>query len=143
MSIVDVLGWVAAALVVTTFYLKTMIPLRWVAIASNVAFAAYGLMAGAHPIVALHMLLLPLNAARLYQMRLLIRRVKRAARGTLSLDMLVPYMKVRRVPGGTRLFEKGDHSDEVFLVLSGRVRIEGKDAFVKTGQLVGEMGIFT
>ncbi len=143
MNAIDVLGLFAGALVLATFYLKTMIPLRVVAIASNLAFAAYGMLAGAIPIVVLHCLLLPLNALRLYQMRTLIRRVKRAARGDLSLDMMVPYMNLRTLAAGTRLFARGDYADEVFLVMKGRVRIEGKGALVKPGQLVGEMGLFS
>lgn len=140
---VDVLGLGAGALVLTTFYLKTMIPLRAVAIASNIAFAAYGVVANAWPILILHALLLPLNVLRLRQMRVLIARVKKAARGDLSLDMMVPYMNLRSVPAGTRLFSRGDHADEVFLVMKGRVRIEGKGVLVKPGQLVGEMGLFS
>lgn len=143
MNAIDLLGLAAGALVLATFYLKTMIPLRVVAIASNVAFASYGILADAMPIVALHVLLLPLNMLRLYQMRVLIARVKRAARGDLSLDMVVPYMNLRTFPAGTRLFSRGDPAEEVFLVMRGRVRIESKGVLVKPGQLVGEMGLFS
>jgi CRP-like cAMP-binding protein len=143
MNAIDLLGLGAGALVLATFYLKTMIPLRVVAIASNIAFACYGILADAMPIVILHALLLPLNALRLQQMRVLIARVKRASRGDLSLDMMVPYMNLRQCPAGTRLFSKGDLAEEVFLVMKGRVRIEGKGVLVKPGQLVGEMGLFS
>jgi hypothetical protein len=143
LNLVDLIGWGAGALVLTSFYLKTMIPLRTVAIVSNVAFAGYGLMAGALPIVVLHCLLLPLNVLRLVQMRALIRRVKRASRGNLSMDMLVPYMQVRSVPAGSTLFGKGDYAEEVFLILKGRVRIVGAGVIVKPGQLIGEMGLFS
>lgn len=143
MNTVELLGWGAGALVLTSFYLKTMIPLRSVAIASNVAFAGYGLMAGALPIVVLHCVLLPLNVVRLLQMRSLIRRVKRASRGNLSMDMLVPYMSVRTLAAGTKLFDRGDYAEEVFLILKGRVRIVGAGVIVKPGQLIGEMGLFS
>jgi hypothetical protein len=143
LNFVDLLGWGAGALVLTSFYLKTMIPLRTVAIASNVAFAGYGLMSGAMPIVVLHCLLLPLNILRLTQMRALVRRVKRASRGNLSMDMLVPYMNMRTAPAGTKLFERGDYAEEVFLILKGRVRIVGAGVIVKPGQLIGEMGLFS
>lgn len=142
MSTVDVFGWIAGALVLATFCLRTMIPLRGVAIASNIAFVAYGVMASTLPIVVLHLALLPMNLLRLQEMRSLITRVKRASRGTLCLDMLVPYMELRQVPAGTTLFKKGDHAEEIYLILEGRVRIAGKNALVKTGQLVGEMGMF-
>jgi len=143
LNTVELLGWGAGALVLTSFYLKTMIPLRTVAIASNVAFAGYGLMAGALPIVVLHCVLLPLNVARLLQMRALIRRVKRASRGNLSMDMLVPYMNIRTLAAGSKLFDRGDYAEEVFLILKGRVRIVGAGVIVKPGQLIGEMGLFS
>ena len=142
MTTVDFIGWMASGLVLAAFYLKTMIPLRCVAIVSNVAFIGYGLMAGTVPIVVLHLLLLPMNVVRLHEMRSLIRRVKHASRGNVSFDMLVPYMEVRRFHGGTKLFEKGDYAEAMYLVLKGRVRIVEKAVFVKTGELVGEMGIF-
>ena len=137
------MGWVASALVLATFYLKTMIPLRIVAIASNLVFLGYGFSAGLIPIVVLHALLLPLNLFRLREMQTLIRRVRRSSRGDLSLDMIVPYMSVQTLSAGTKLFEKGDYSDQVFLILKGRVRIVGIGVIVKAGQLVGEMGLFS
>jgi hypothetical protein len=143
MTAVDILGWGAGALVLLTFYLNTMIPLRVVAIISNIAFAGYALLADTTPILVLHCLLLPLNVLRLWQMHMLIRRVKRASRGNLSLDMLVPYMQVRTVPAGSTLFGQGDYAEEVFLILKGRVRIVGAGVLVKPGQLIGEMGLFT
>lgn len=46
MQTVSILGWVAAGLVLTNFYLKTMLALRMVTIASNLAFISYGALAG-------------------------------------------------------------------------------------------------
>ena len=143
MNSIDLLGWCAAFLVLACFYLKTMVGLRLVAIVSNLAFAGYGMLADATPVLVLHCLLLPLNLVRLFQMRTLVRRVKRASRGDLSMDMLLPYMSLCTVPAGTKLFEPGDHAEKVFLVLKGRVRILGLDVLVKPGQLIGEMGLFS
>ena len=72
-SAIDIIGYVAGALVLTTFYLKTMIRLRTVAIFSNIAFITYGSLTGAVPILVLHLLLLPLNTIRLLQMKALIK----------------------------------------------------------------------
>ncbi len=63
----DVCGYVASALVLTAFYMKDMIPLRLVALASNLAFIAYGLALGITPIWLLHALLVPLNGYRLLE----------------------------------------------------------------------------
>lgn len=63
----DLLGYAAAALVLITFVAQSMRALRAIAIASNVAFIAYALVAALPPVLVLHLLLLPLNAWRLWQ----------------------------------------------------------------------------
>ena len=68
MSPGDLCGYVAAALVLLTFSLRSMRALRAVAIASNVAFIAYGVAAQLTPIVLLHAVLLPLNLWRLCEL---------------------------------------------------------------------------
>jgi CRP/FNR family transcriptional regulator, cyclic AMP receptor protein len=65
----DWLGWAASALVLATFCMRGMVALRLTAIASNLAFIAYGASAGIDPVLMLHVLLLPLNALRLAQER--------------------------------------------------------------------------
>ncbi|MFZ2004972.1 MAG: hypothetical protein WAV02_07780 [Stellaceae bacterium] len=62
---VTFLGWTAAALVLATFCCRRMVTLRMVAIASNLAFVGYGGLAHLWPILALHVLMLPLNSWRL------------------------------------------------------------------------------
>lgn len=66
----DLDGYVASALVLVTFSMRSMRALRVVAIASNVAFIFYALVADLHPILVLHATLLPLNIVRLAQTEL-------------------------------------------------------------------------
>ncbi len=61
------LGYLASALVLTAFWMRAMLPLRAIAIASNVAFISYGLQTGIMPVLLLHLLLLPMNLIRLAQ----------------------------------------------------------------------------
>jgi len=68
-AVVEGIGFAAAGLVLTTFYMRSMIALRWVAIASNLAFIAYGYLDNLPPVLLLHLLLLPLNIFRLAQLR--------------------------------------------------------------------------
>jgi hypothetical protein len=63
----DVCGYVASGLVLAAFYMKDLVPLRIVALASNLAFIAYGLALGLTPIWVLHVLLVPLNGWRLLE----------------------------------------------------------------------------
>jgi hypothetical protein len=66
----DTCGYLASTLVLTTFSMKSMRGLRISAIASNIAFITYALMAGLLPILILHSILLPLNIVRLVQIEL-------------------------------------------------------------------------
>jgi hypothetical protein len=69
LSLTNEVGFAAAGLVLATFCMRSMKPLRWVAIASNVAFIAYGYLGGLAPVLLLHALLLPVNVYRLAQLR--------------------------------------------------------------------------
>jgi len=68
LSVVDGIGFGAAGLVLATFCMGSMNALRWVAIASNVAFIAYGYLGHLAPVLLLHALLLPVNIYRLAQL---------------------------------------------------------------------------
>ena len=67
MTVWDGIGYLASGLVLLAFYMKAMVPLRIVALGSNLAFMAYGLGLGLKPVLVLHALLLPLNGLRLWQ----------------------------------------------------------------------------
>ena len=67
MTAVDGLGFLAAGLVLLTFCMKRLVPLRAIAITSNLAFILYGYRAGIQPILVLHLVLLPVNLIRLLQ----------------------------------------------------------------------------
>ena len=139
---VEGIGYLASLLVFCTFYMKTMIPLRYVAIASNVVFMTYGLTGRIYPVFVLHAVLLPLNLRRLQQMRALIRRVREASRGDLSVEWLLPLMTRQKLEAGHVLFRKGDPASSMYLVLEGTVRITEIDVALGPGTLVGEMGVF-
>jgi CRP/FNR family transcriptional regulator, cyclic AMP receptor protein len=63
----DLIGYGAATLVLLTFLMRGMIPLRLLGLTSNVAFVAYAAAAGLMPILLLHTLLVPINIYRLQQ----------------------------------------------------------------------------
>jgi CRP/FNR family cyclic AMP-dependent transcriptional regulator len=65
MSTVEAIGYLASALVLATFCMRDMVALRCTAIASNLAFIAYGALADLGPVLVLHLLLLPVNVWRL------------------------------------------------------------------------------
>jgi CRP/FNR family transcriptional regulator, cyclic AMP receptor protein len=67
MNLWDAIGYLASTLVLIVFGMKSIIPLRVVAVCSNLVFIAYGLDLGLAPVWALHTLLLPMNAWRLLE----------------------------------------------------------------------------
>jgi CRP/FNR family cyclic AMP-dependent transcriptional regulator len=139
---VEGIGYLASLLVFSTFYMKTMLPLRGVAIASNVAFIAYGLAGGIYPVFVLHVLLLPLNCLRLHQMRRLIRKVREASRGEMAAEWLIPLMTRRNLAKGDVLFRKGDAGNSMHLILAGSIRIAELGVVLGPGAFLGEMGVF-
>ena len=143
---VDILGWLASGLVLATFSLRRMIPLRMIAIASNVAFLAYGLADQLIPIAALHGILLPINAFRLVQLQRLVARTRRAARElgpSFSLEQVAHLLRPVRFRKGTMLIQKGDLADRLYVILDGQVRVVGSDISIGSGEVVGEFGLFS
>jgi CRP/FNR family transcriptional regulator, cyclic AMP receptor protein len=64
----DAIGYLAATLVLATFWMRSMSSLRYVAIASNLAFITYGYFGDLMPVLLLHILLLPVNILRLTEL---------------------------------------------------------------------------
>ena len=142
-TITIVLGFIAGALYITSHYMKTMVPLRICEIASNALFVIYGAMYPSWPTLALYGILVPLNSLRLYEMLTLVRKVRSAAQGDLSMDWLKPFMHKHSYKKGDVLFHKDDHAEEMFYIVSGTCRIKQLGIDLHPGQLVGEMGFLT
>ena len=142
-SIADMVGYAAALLVFITFYMKTMVPLRVLGIASNLFFIAYGYLAAAYPPLLLHLLLLPLNALRLREMLRLARLVERASDSDLDIAWLSSQVASRRVRRGDFLFHKGDAADRMFFVITGKFRLMETGIEIGAGSIAGELGLLS
>jgi hypothetical protein len=141
-------AWIAAFLVFSSFFMKTMIPLRIVAIVSNTAFISYallglryGIFGQVYPILVLHSCLLPLNVLRLRQLTRLTRAVHRATDEDV-LQSLIPYMQTEVHPRGTVLFRQGDPADQLYMIQEGRVHFPEIDKRIGAGEVFGEVGLF-
>jgi hypothetical protein len=142
MSLVDVLGYVASAAVLATFCMSTMIPLRIMALGSNVLFMAYGYFDHLYPVFILHAILLPVNALRLIQFQRLIRDIRDAHREDLSVQSLLPFMTRQNGSAGEILFRKGDKADRLYYLMDGELEIPDFNKVLKSGAVVGEIGVF-
>ncbi len=143
MNPTELLGYAAALLVLLTFSMKTMVPLRVAGIFSNLFFIAYAYLSGAHPILILHAVLLPLNLLRLAQILTLLRKVEDASRaaGEADLEWMQMISKDRVVRTGEILFTRGDVADSMFFVLAGTFRIKELSLEIGSGEIVGELGL--
>lgn len=61
----NLLGYAASCAVLATFLMRAMVPLRLVAILSNVLFLLFGYVQHIYPVFFLHVALLPINTWRL------------------------------------------------------------------------------
>ncbi len=134
-------GYVGALLIVASFIVRTMIPLRALSAGSNICIILYAYLDGQYPTLALNAALLPLNMLRMAQMIKLVRRVRTAARGDHTMDWLKPYMVRRRCSRGQFLFRKGDAADTMFYIVSGHFRIPELRIQKVPGEFVGELGL--
>ena len=100
----DTLGLIAYSaatagivLTVVQFWMKTMIPLRFIGIVTNVLFLVYSGLAFVWPTFVLNCIVLPLNAWRLHEMRELIRKTQAASKTDFDMSALAPFMTNRTV----------------------------------------------
>ena len=144
-------AWFAAALVFSSFFMKTIVPLRALAIASNVVFIGYALL-GLHygifdkvlPILFLHATLLPLNIIRLNEVRRTIKSIRQMRVGTHPNDFLIPFMSRREVvAAGKFLFKRGDRADTVFVLTQGKILLPDVNKRLEAGDMFGEVAIFS
>jgi hypothetical protein len=139
--VAEIIGYIAALLVFLTFYIKTMVPLRIVAIFSNCAFVAYGYLDLLYPVLFLHIVLLPLNLMRLWQMIRLSLNVREAADGDLNMDWIGPFSVVQHAHVGEILFKRGERATNMYVIVSGRFRLEESGMEVGPGNVIGELSL--
>ncbi|MDM0106944.1 Crp/Fnr family transcriptional regulator [Variovorax sp. J22R24] len=137
----EIFGYLGALMTLTTFSMKTMLHLRIAGIVSNLVFITYGALGHVHPVLLLHLTLLPLNVWRLRQLLQLTREMKLITSSRLSMEWLRPYSRRKALQAGDTLFRRGDAAGEVLFVLSGRFRAVEADVALEQGELIGELGL--
>ena len=135
---------VAGVLQVSSSFVKTMVPLRWLAVLSNFGFLAFGVLHGSFVMALLHGILLPINVVRLTEMTRLTKRVKAATNNTdRSGIWLRPYMRQSRRKAGDVLFRLGDEAEHLYILIEGRIDFVEINASLGPGQMFGEIAFFS
>lgn len=141
-SIGYVFGFIGAVLTLASYLMKSMMPLRLVALAANVFFVVYGYLESALPSLFLYAAMIPINAKKIWQIKKLIRAIEHAKADTPVSEWLLPHMTRRQVKAGTTLWHKGDKATEMLYVESGQLNLLEYDEAIGPGSIVGEIGLF-
>lgn len=135
-------GFIGAALMVTSYLMKSMLPLRVVALVACLFLVLYGYLAAAMPTLLLYGALIPINIKKTLQIHKLVRAIKNAKSDTPISEWLLPNMTRRTAKAGTLLWKKGDVATEMLYLEAGSLRLVEYDEMLVPGSLVGEIGLF-
>ena len=142
-SLGTALGMLGAALTLASFLMKTMLPLRTLALASNVLFIIYGYLESLLPGLIVNAVLLPVNAQRIWEITKLSKDIASATQDTPVSEWLLPHMRHRAFHAGEILFRRGDTADRILYVSRGEVKLAEIGEAIRAGELIGEIGLFS
>lgn len=143
MDAVEILGYLALALLLAAFAMRAVTAVRAVAMLASLGFIAYGLLAPSYPIALAHAAILAVNVWRFVEMRQLVAAARSASGVPLNVDWLLPYMRPMTLPADQVVFRRGDVADAIYFVADGRLRLEESGLELGKGALFGEIGIFS
>lgn len=142
-QIIEAVGWLAVLFKLATFSMNSMVPLRVLVILSSVCFIFYSAMFEIWPLFVIELILLVMNAYRLYQIIALQRLVTHMTdESEPDFSAAIAYGKKRVIQSGDVIFSKGDPVDSLYYLAEGHVEIEGQNATVSAGKIFGEMAFF-
>jgi hypothetical protein len=132
------------ALVVAGAFARTMLPLRWLAVGSDISMIVFGALYPSTSTLLVAGALLPINIFRAIEVTRLTRRVVRAqADADLSGLWLKPYMKPRRLKAGEVLFSQGDVANRLYLLVEGEMELADIGKRLEPGRIFGEIALFS
>lgn len=142
-TVAYVFGFIGAGLMLASYMMKAMLPLRIAALAACVCLVAYGAIQQALPTLLLYAALIPINIKKTVQLKKLIRDVEQAKADSPVSEWLLPHMTRRTAKAGEMLWRQGDPAREMAYLHEGRMRLVEYDEPVAPGALLGEIGLFS
>jgi CRP/FNR family cyclic AMP-dependent transcriptional regulator len=135
---------IGLAMVLAGALMRTMTPLRWLAVGSNLGLMIYGALRPSPITFCVAALLLPVNVYRAIEVTRLTRRVHRAQAGADQAGLwLKPYMKAKKLKAGQTLFNKGDPAEHLFLLVDGELELVELGKMLEPGRIFGEIALFS
>jgi hypothetical protein len=142
-TLANMFALVGAIFFVATLLTQTMVPLRVANMIGCAFFAAFGALTGTVTTFLLYLLMVPINAYRLRQMLVLVKKARGATQGDTSMEWLKPFMTERKYRKGNTLFKKGDPAHEMLLTVTGKFLVTEIGVEVPPGRLMGELGFLS
>ncbi|HXN70110.1 MAG TPA: cyclic nucleotide-binding domain-containing protein [Bradyrhizobium sp.] len=142
-TLANMFALIGAVFFVATLLTQTMVPLRVANMIGCAFFACFGLLTGAVTTFLLYLLMVPINAYRLRQMLVLVKKARSATQGDTSLEWLKPFMTERKYRKGDILMKKGDAANEMLLTVTGKFLVKEISVELPPGRLMGEFGFLT
>lgn len=140
---VEGIGWLASLITIASYSVSTMLPLRFLAITSSLCFATYASILHLWPLLAMELILLPINLYRFWQVLSLRNKVNSAAGGGQSdFSVIKTYGKLLRFDAGSVVFKRGDKVDQLYYLAKGRIGIEDFGIDLAPGDVFGEIAFF-
>jgi CRP/FNR family transcriptional regulator, cyclic AMP receptor protein len=143
MTLAYVLGFIGAALMLASYMMHSMLPLRLVALAACVFLVLYGALAQAMPTLLLYGLLVPINIKKALAVHKLVKAIEHAKDDTPVAEWLLPHMTRRVATAGTVMWNKGDAAHEMIYLESGLLRLVEHGELIGPGAIVGEIGLLS
>src|SRR6202161_3946960 len=107
-TLANMFALLGAIFFVATLLTQTMVPLRVANMIGCAFFAIFGALTGDITTFLLYLLMVPINAYRLRQMLVLVKKARSATQGDTSMEWLQPFMIERKYKKGDVLFKKDD-----------------------------------
>jgi hypothetical protein len=142
-TLANMFALVGAIFFVATLLTQTMVPLRVANMIGCVFFAGFGALSGTVTTFLLYLLMVPINAFRLRQMLVLVKKARGATQGDTSMEWLKPFMTERKYRKGDILFRKDDAANEMLLTVTGKFLVKEIGVELPPGRLMGELGFLT
>src|SRR5450432_2483983 len=142
-TLANMFALVGSVFFVATLLTRTMVPLRVANMIGCAFFAGVGLLSGTITTFLMYLLMVPINAYRLRQMLVLVKKARSASQGDTSMEWLKPFMTQRRYRKGDILFKKNDAAHEMLLTVTGKFLVKEISVELPPGRLMGELGFLT
>jgi hypothetical protein len=142
-TLANMFALIGAIFFVATLLTQTMVPLRVANMIGCAFFAGFGALAGNVTTFLLYLLMVPINAFRLRQMLVLVKKARSATQGDTSMEWLKPFMTERKYRKGDVLFKKDDTANEMFLTVTGKFLVTEIKVELPPGRLMGELGFLS